>query len=88
MGQCVYIHDYCMVLMALILTLFVVVLFFIFVNNFFYIQFLQLQGVEFLWTIIPLKVVALLSLPTLMVLFNSSNMLTSPLLTVKIIGHQ
>lgn len=80
-------HDYCLIVIFLIVSILCFFLTFIFVNNFFTTTHFHANNLEIFWTVVPAIILFFLAIPSLRLLYLTDE-LVNPKLTLKIIGHQ
>jgi cytochrome c oxidase subunit 2 len=80
-------HDYCLIVIFLIVSILVYFLTFIFVNKSFRTSHFHANNLEIFWTVIPAVILFFLAIPSLRLLYFSDE-LVNPKLTLKIIAHQ
>ena len=81
-------HDYLIFFLLIILTFVIFFIFFIFSNKMLNIYKIELQLIEFFWTIFPCFILIFLGLPSLEFLYKSELSFISPNLSVKVTAHQ
>nr|QMX85840.1 cytochrome c oxidase subunit II [Platencyrtus parkeri] len=87
MENLILFHDHAMIIILMILVLIIYIMLFMFLNKFVNRFMFEGQMIEMIWTIMPVFMLLFLVLPSLKVLYFSDEVL-SPMLSVKIIGHQ
>jgi cytochrome c oxidase subunit 2 len=80
-------HDYCLIVLFLIVSLLSFFLAFIFLNNFTRTFHFHANNLEIFWTVIPAVILFFLAIPSLRLLYLTDE-LVDPKLTLKVIGHQ
>lgn len=80
-------HDYCLIVIFLIVSLLTFFLAFIFLNNFTRTFHFHANNLEIFWTVIPAVILFFLAIPSLRLLYLTDE-LVDPKLTLKVIGHQ
>nr|YP_010610645.1 cytochrome c oxidase subunit II [Cirrothauma murrayi]WAP91400.1 cytochrome c oxidase subunit II [Cirrothauma murrayi] len=87
MEQLIFFHDHSMFILTIIMTLVMYMTTLLIMNKFSCMLISESQKIETMWTIIPSMILLLLALPSLHLLYllDETN---SPLLTIKVIGHQ
>nr|YP_009266380.1 cytochrome c oxidase subunit II [Liposcelis keleri]ANJ70937.1 cytochrome c oxidase subunit II [Liposcelis sculptilimacula] len=80
-------HDHAMMLLLLIFSFLSVIFFFMVGEKNVNLHFFHNEGVEMIWTLIPMFVLLVLALPSIKVLFMMEELI-NPLITVKIFGNQ
>nr|QKW88334.1 cytochrome c oxidase subunit II [Trichagalma acutissimae] len=79
-------HDYSLMINLLIMLTIIYLLIKITMNNYINLS-LHNQTIEFIWTILPVYVLIMMSIPSLKILYLTDE-IYSPMLSVKSIGHQ
>nr|WMH03392.1 cytochrome c oxidase subunit II [Cacopsylla melanoneura]WMH03405.1 cytochrome c oxidase subunit II [Cacopsylla melanoneura]WMH03418.1 cytochrome c oxidase subunit II [Cacopsylla melanoneura] len=87
MEQLILFHDYSMLIIVSILSIVSFFMIKMMMNKFISSKILENQMIELVWTLIPTVILSFIALPSLHLLYLMDE-LNSPLLTIKIIGHQ
>nr|ASU53343.1 cytochrome oxidase subunit II [Trichaitophorus ginnalarus] len=87
MEQLIFFHDHTIFIILMIMFTITYMMMFIIKNKFINIKILENQMIEFIWTIMPPIILIFIALPSLHLLYLMDE-IESPILTVKIIGHQ
>jgi cytochrome c oxidase subunit 2 len=80
-------HDYCLIVLFIIITLLCFFLSFIFLNKFTSSVHFHANNLEIFWTVVPAIILIFLAIPSLRLLYLTDE-LVNPKLTLKVIGHQ
>lgn len=80
-------HDYCLIVIFLIVRLLCFFLSFILLNKFTRSVHFHANNLEIFWTVIPAIILVFLAIPSLRLLYLTDELI-NPKITVKIIGHQ
>nr|AGP50174.1 cytochrome c oxidase subunit II [Ceratoglyphina bambusae] len=87
MEQLIFFHDHTIFIIIMIMFLISYMMMFIIMNKFINIKILENQLIEFIWTTMPPLILIFIALPSLHLLYLMDE-LKSPILTIKIMGHQ
>nr|YP_010605979.1 cytochrome c oxidase subunit II [Zygometra comata]WAN81298.1 cytochrome c oxidase subunit 2 [Zygometra comata] len=87
MEELIYFHDYILVILVLITVVVFYGLFSLLLINNTNRFFLDSQGVETVWTIIPAFILVFIAFPSLQLLYLIDE-INDPCLTIKVLGHQ
>nr|QIV24590.1 cytochrome c oxidase subunit II [Bifidoprionus rufus] len=87
MEQLSFFHDHTLLILMVITILVGQLMITLFFNKFSYRFLLEGQLIEIIWTILPAVTLIFIALPSLRILYVMDE-INSPLVTVKIIGHQ
>ncbi|WP_411017551.1 cytochrome c oxidase subunit II transmembrane domain-containing protein, partial [Salmonella sp. s51090] len=87
MEELIYFHDYVLIVLVLITVVVFYglfsLLFISYTNRFF----LERQGLETVWTVVPAFILVFIAFPSLQLLYLIDE-IKDPCLTVKVVGHQ
>nr|AWV84318.1 cytochrome oxidase subunit II [Chilecicada sp. PL492] len=87
MEQLIFFHDHTLVILIMITIIVSYIMMTLFYNKMVNRLLLEGQVVEFVWTLLPAMTLFFIALPSLRLLYLLDEV-SSPLLTIKIIGHQ
>nr|AYR05136.1 cytochrome c oxidase subunit 2 [Scolytinae sp. 6 ACP-2013] len=87
MEQLIYFHDHTLTILIIITILILQLLIYIYINKFLFRFLLEGQMIELIWTILPTFILLLIAFPSLRLLYSLDE-INSPMLTIKITGHQ
>nr|UTN43070.1 cytochrome c oxidase subunit 2 [Halipeurus diversus] len=80
-------HDHAMVIVTMIITLVSYIFFSFFFDSCCNRSFFENESLELIWTILPILVLAFLSVPSLFTLYLTDEVM-SPIMSIKTVGHQ
>nr|WFD61105.1 cytochrome c oxidase subunit 2 [Capillaster sp. DH-Y2] len=87
MEELIYFHDYILIVLVLITVVVFYGLFSLLLISFTDRFFLESQGLETVWTIVPALILIFIAFPSLQLLYLIDE-INDPCLTIKVIGHQ
>nr|YP_010044617.1 cytochrome c oxidase subunit II [Anneissia pinguis]QPF24640.1 cytochrome oxidase subunit 2 [Anneissia pinguis] len=87
MEELIYFHDYILIVLVLITVVVFYGLFSLLFISFTDRFFLESQGLETVWTIVPAIILVFIAFPSLQLLYLIDE-INDPCLTIKVIGHQ
>nr|QJT78387.1 cytochrome c oxidase subunit II [Taiwanaphis decaspermi] len=87
MEQLIFFHDHTIFIIIMIMFMITYMMIFIMMNKFINIKIMENQFIETIWTSIPPIILIFIALPSLHLLYLMDE-LKSPILTIKILGHQ
>nr|YP_010155473.1 cytochrome c oxidase subunit II [Haemagogus tropicalis]QQX45053.1 cytochrome c oxidase subunit 2 [Haemagogus tropicalis] len=87
MEQLNFFHDHTLLILTMITMLIAYIMFMLFFNKFTNRYLLHGQMIEIIWTILPAVILMFIAFPSLRLLYLMDE-INSPLITLKIIGHQ
>nr|YP_448769.1 cytochrome c oxidase subunit II [Phanogenia gracilis]AAY51827.1 cytochrome c oxidase subunit II [Phanogenia gracilis] len=87
MEELIYFHDYILIVLVLITVVVFYGLFSLLFISFTDRFFLESQGLETVWTIVPAFILVFIAFPSLQLLYLIDE-INDPCLTIKVIGHQ
>nr|AWV84292.1 cytochrome oxidase subunit II [Babras sonorivox] len=87
MEQLIFFHDHTLVILIIITVIVGYMMVTLIFNNLINRLLLEGQLIEFIWTLLPAMTLVFIALPSLRLLYLLDEV-NSPLLTIKIIGHQ
>nr|YP_010241115.1 cytochrome c oxidase subunit II [Anneissia intermedia]QTH78845.1 cytochrome oxidase subunit 2 [Anneissia intermedia] len=87
MEELIYFHDYILIVLVLITVIVFYGLFSLLFISFTDRFFLESQGLETVWTIVPAFILVFIAFPSLQLLYLIDE-INDPCLTIKVIGHQ
>nr|AKM70225.1 cytochrome oxidase subunit II [Anoecia fulviabdominalis] len=87
MEQLIFFHDHTIFIISMIMFMISYIMIFIINNKFINIKILENQMIELIWTITPPLILIFIAMPSLHLLYLMDET-KSPLLTIKIFGHQ
>nr|YP_010276181.1 cytochrome c oxidase subunit II [Comanthus parvicirrus]UFQ22708.1 cytochrome c oxidase subunit 2 [Comanthus parvicirrus]UHY39303.1 cytochrome c oxidase subunit 2 [Comanthus parvicirrus] len=87
MEELIYFHDYILIVLVLITVVVFYGLFSLLFISFTDRYFLESQGLETVWTIVPALILIFIAFPSLQLLYLIDE-INDPCLTIKVVGHQ
>nr|QYL70176.1 cytochrome c oxidase subunit II [Taxonus zhangi] len=87
MEQMIFFHDHAMITLIMIMMSILYLMTSMLTNKFINKNLLNQQNIEIIWTLTPTLILVFIALPSIHLLYLMEEM-TSPILTIKAIGHQ
>nr|UHA55335.1 cytochrome c oxidase subunit II [Dimorphopteryx sp. 1 GYN-2021] len=88
MEQLIFFYEHTMTILILILSSILYFMMSMMFNKFINSNLLNQQNIEMIWTVSPLFLLIIIAIPSIHLLYLADEISSSPLLTIKAIGHQ